>query len=176
MKAKEIANKEVNLFNSGLEEYPFSTVIIENTLILIWILTGAYLCYSLFPVIGWIYLIFGFSMVLVIMRILVCRNCYYYGKMCHTGWGKLSALYCKQGEITHFGCGLAGKMIPIFYGSMTIIPIIIGIISLVISFSLILLIALLIFITVAILSSITLRKKACEKCKMKMICKGSMAK
>lgn len=176
MTSEEIKNKKVNLFDAGLERYPLSTVILENTLILIWILSGGYLCKIILPAIGMIYLVYGFSMVYVIMRIVVCRNCYYHDKVCHTAWGKLSALYTKQGEITRFGCGFSGKMIPIFYASMVIIPLITGVISLVKYFSFVDLGILLLFITVSILSSVTFRKKACVKCKMKEICPGSLGK
>ncbi len=176
MRIEEITNKKVKLFDDGQERYSLLTVIVENTLILTWILTGGYLCKTLFPIIGLIYLIYGFSMVLVVMRILVCRNCYYYGKLCHTGWGKLSSLYCKQGEITRFGCGFSGKIIPIFYASMTFIPLIMGIISIAMKFSIFNLIILLIFFATAFLSSFSIRKKACVKCKMKEICQGSLDK
>ncbi len=176
MSTKELKNNNEKLFNAGLEKYPFSTVIIENALILSWILSGSYLCKLFLPVLGWVYLVFGMSMVLVVMRILVCKNCYYHGKMCHTGWGKLSALYCKQGEITRFGCGFTGKMIPLFYASMTFIPIIFGVVSIVMNFSFLSMSVLVVFLGVAMLSSFTFRKKACGQCKMKIICQGSLAK
>jgi hypothetical protein len=144
MNTSEIETDKPKLFNNGFEKYPITTVLLENSLMLIWILTGAYLCALISPTVGWVYLAFGLSMVLVIMRILVCRNCYYYSKRCHTGWGKLSAMYCKPGNISRFGCGAAGAVIPIFYSSMALIPLILGIISFVKSFTSIALIILLV--------------------------------
>ncbi len=171
-----MSKEESKLFDGGLEEYPISTVIIENTLMLLWLLIGSYLCGTISPLTGWIYLGFGLSMVLVVMRILVCGNCYYHGKICHTGWGKLSALYCKQGDIRQFGCGAGGAIVPGFYGSMALLPVVLGIISLVQSFSILNLAIMLSFIVIVILSSHTFRKKACVQCKMKDICPGSLDK
>lgn len=164
------------LFEEGLENFSLKTVVTENILFLFWILLGSYLCATLSKVVGWTYMIYGFSMVIVFMRILVCKNCYYHGKWCHSGWGKLSALYCKQGEITRFGCGAGGAIIPIFYGSMALIPIILAVITLIKSFSLLILGILVLFIPVVALSSTILRKKACVQCKMKNLCPGSLDK
>lgn len=164
------------LFEEGLEIFPLKTMVAENILFLFWILLGSYLCASLSKVVGWAYLIYGSSMLIVFMRILVCKNCYYHGKWCHSGWGKLSALYCKQGEITRFGCGAGGAIIPIFYGSMALIPIILAVITLIKSFSILILGILVLFIPVVALSSTILRKKVCVQCKMKNLCPGSLGK
>lgn len=171
-----MTKKEVKLFNEGLEEFPVSTIILENTTLLLWILAGSYLCYVFMPIIAYTYLAYGLSMVLVIMRILVCKNCYYHGKKCHTGWGKLSALYTKKGKIEKFGCGAGGAVIPVFYGSMALLPLILAVIVLINNFSIATLITLLVFLPIVYLSSTGFRKKACVQCKMKEICPGSLDK
>ena len=47
------------------------------------------------PIVSWIYLI-----ILIIVQIslkkLNCTSCYYYGKWCYLGWGKLAALCFKK--------------------------------------------------------------------------------
>jgi len=148
--------KEEKIFQDGLEEYPISTIIIENLFMFLWIAYGTFLCWILVPLVAWIYLAFGLIMVLCVMRILVCKNCYYHGKRCHLGWGKLSAMYCKQGELTHFGCGFSGAIIPIVYGSMALLPLIFGIISIFKTFSLINICTIVIFLLIVIMSSFTL--------------------
>ncbi len=160
----------------GLDEYPISTVIVENLFVFLWIAVGAYLCWKLVPMIGWIYLAFGLAMVLCVMRVLVCKNCYYHGKLCHTGWGKLSALYCRQGELSQFCCGFAGTIIPLFYGSMTLFPLILGTISIVKAFSLFGLCTIVVFLFIAVMSSYILRKRSCTVCRMRNMCPGSAAK
>jgi hypothetical protein len=157
----------------GLETYPLKTILTENIFMLLWITIGTYLIWTFKPTIAWAYLAFTLTMVLFIMRILVCKNCYYHGKFCHTGWGKLSALYCKQGKIEHFGCGFSGAIIPIFYGSIALLPLILGITTLIKAFSIVNLIVIVGFVVVVVMSSYTLRKKACGVCKMRDLCPGA---
>jgi hypothetical protein len=169
-----MAIKQKELFEDGLDEYPLGTVVIENLFMVLWLMIGTYLCWLLKPVVAWGYLVFGLVMVLAVMRVLVCRNCYYHGKRCHTGWGKVSALYCNQGEISGFGCGVGGAIIPVFYGSIALVPLVLGVISTVKDFSLIKIGVLVGFLVIVIMSSVTLRKKSCGVCKMKGVCPGSV--
>ena len=171
-----MTKEKKEIFENGLDEYPISTVFIENLFMFLWIAIGAFLCWMLVPLIGWIYLIFELTMVLFVMRILVCKHCYYHGKLCHTGWGKLSAIYCQQGELSHFGCGIGGAIIPIFYGAMALLPLIFGIISIINTYSFFKICIIIIFLFVVVMSSFTLRKRSCEICKMKNMCPGSAAK
>ncbi len=170
-----MTKEKKELFQEGREEFPVSTMVVENLFIFLWMTLGAFLCWQFEPLVGWIYLAFGFTMVLVVMRILVCKNCYYHGKRCHTGWGKLSALYCEQGEVERFGCGAGGAIVPMFYGSMALLPLVLGTITTVKAFTLIKIIQLAVFLFIVVMSSFTLRKKACAVCKMKNICPGSAA-
>lgn len=176
MNKSKASDSSVKLFQEGRENFNWQTILIENALIILWILTGAYLCKTISVTLGLVYLSFGVLMVFFVMRVIVCKNCYYHGKFCHTGWGKLSALYCKQGEISQFGCGASGKLTPIFYASMTLVPVIIGGVSLVKKFALIKMGVFVVFLAVSILSSYIFRKKACVQCKMRGLCPGSLAK
>jgi hypothetical protein len=115
-------------------------------------------------------------MVLYVMRILVCRNCFYYNKRCHTGWGKLSAIYCQQGELNDFGRGIGGAIIPIFYGLMALVPFVLAVISMIQHFSIIIMSLAIVFLFIVVMSSVVLRKKSCVTCQMKHICPGSAAR
>lgn len=160
----------------GCEEYPLPIVFIENLFMLSWILLGAFLCRMAVPVAGWIYLAFGLTMAGWVMRVVVCGNCYYHGKLCHVGWGKLSALYCRPGDISRFGKGMGGAMIPVFYGLMAVVPLVFGILSAVKSFSILKAGLILLFLFLVLMSSFVLRKKGCEACRMRNVCPGSAAK
>ena len=100
---------KVNIFEQGLEEYPKVSIVLENLLMVIWIAIGTLACWFLHPLIAWIYLALAIIMVGVVLRKLVCTNCYYYGKWCHTGWGKLSALLFKQGDMEKFSMGIGHR-------------------------------------------------------------------
>lgn len=164
------------LFEGGVEKYPTFNVLLDNLLIFLWIFFGGYLCWFFMPVIGWIYLGFGLIMVLGILRVIVCQNCYYHGKKCHSAWGKLSAMYCRQGDYHKFGAGIIGPIILTFWGSMALVPIILGVISIIQYFSFLKLVLMVTFFIIVMLSAIILRKDTCGKCKMKYLCPGSASR
>lgn len=166
-----------NKFNEkGIEEFPKPTVIFGNFMMISWIGVGAAACYLFYPLAAWIYIAFAFVMVYVILRKLVCMNCYYYGKRCALGWGKLSALLFKKGHVEDFADAAGLKLAAPTYGLLTLVPLVLVIVSIVKSFSIgkIAMAALLLLISVY--SGFISRKKTCGECKMKFICPGSAAK
>jgi len=71
------------------ENYPFWIVILSNIVEFTVYGTGAFVIYK----IGWIWLIlYVLYIVWLVIRLLrrSCVNCYYYGKVCAFGKGKLS--------------------------------------------------------------------------------------
>ncbi|MBU4313562.1 MAG: hypothetical protein KJ821_02025, partial [Actinobacteria bacterium] len=127
---------EIKIYEQGLEEYPMSSIILGNVLMLLWIVLGTLGCWLFHPVVAWIYLVFTIVMVFIVLRKLVCTDCYYYDKWCCMGWGKLSALFFKKGRIENFPNSLGLKLAPFTYGLLSLIPLILIIISLVQKFTL----------------------------------------
>lgn len=165
--------KETKIYNQGIEAYAKIDIILGNLLMLLWITIGTIACWFLRPLIAWIYLFFAILMVFVILRRMVCPNCYYYGKWCSMGWGKLSALFFKKGDIEDFSTSLGIKLAPITYGLLTIIPLILIIISFFKGFSIFKAVVLILLLLVSFYSGAISRKKTCAKCKMRMICPGT---
>ena len=168
--------KEIKIYKEGLEEYPKSSMILGNFLMLLWIALGTIACWFLFPLVAWIYFVFAIMMVFVVLRKLVCTHCYYYGKWCHIGWGKLSALLFKKGDIEKFSTSVGIKIAPFVYGSLTLIPLVLLIISMFDEFTLFKLSIPVLLLLVGFYSGTIGRKKSCAKCKMRLICPGSAIK
>jgi hypothetical protein len=164
------------LFEGGVEQYSSTNVFVDNLLIFLWIFLGGYLCWFFIPIIGWIYLAFGLIMVLGILRIIICQNCYYHGKKCHSAWGKLSAMYCRKGDYRKFGAGIIGPVILAFWSSMALVPLILAVISIIRYCSLFKIVMVVTFFIIVVLSAVILRKDACGKCKMKYLCPGSASR
>jgi hypothetical protein len=83
------------------ENYPVTTVIGSNLLsVLIWGI-GAYILYQF----GLIWLI-GYVLYILLLefRLLIghCVDCYYYGKTCAFGKGRLSSLFFRKGSPEQF--------------------------------------------------------------------------
>jgi len=114
-------------------------------------------------------------MIFVVLRKLVCTNCYYYGKQCALGWGKLSALFFSQGSIDQFSTCVGIKAAPITYGLLTLIPLVFCIVALVQEVTVLKVVVLVLLLAVSVYSGAISRKMACTNCKMRLICPGSAA-
>jgi len=166
---------KIKLNEQGLEEYPKAGIILGNILLLVWIALGTIACWYLSPPVAWIYLALAIVMVFVVLRKMICVHCYYYGKWCSTGWGKLSALFFKQGDLEKFATCPGFIVAPLTYGSLILIPILLIVISLLDEFSTEKIIVLGLLVVVSI-SGVINRWKSCAHCKMQTICPGAAAK
>ncbi|RLI55425.1 MAG: hypothetical protein DRO93_11945 [Candidatus Thorarchaeota archaeon] len=164
------------LYEKGFEEYPITTVITQNLFFLIYFGIGfiGLLPLKLFniPIISLLYAIFLIVMLLFVLRKHLCTNCYYYGKRCSTGWGKLSSLMFKE-RSGNYESGI--KLAGITWGLATLMPVIGIIISLILNFTIYELGLILLFISLTPVNFI-LHKNSCKKCKMRNICPASMVK
>jgi hypothetical protein len=96
-----------------LEEYPFAFVLGQNLFFILYFGIGFLGMLSLqiasFPIVSFAYGLFLVLMLVFVLRKHLCTNCYYYGKMCSTGWGLLFALLFKKGSGNYMlGTRLAG--------------------------------------------------------------------
>jgi len=167
---------KVEFYEQGLEEYPKLGILLGNFVMLLWIALGTIACWFLYPLVAWIYLAFAIIMVFAVLRKLVCTNCYYYDKWCCTGWGKLSALFFKKGDIKKFSSSYGLKLAPLAYGLLTLIPLISVVISLTQGFTIPKIVVLILLLLISFYSGTINRKKTCAKCKMRLICPGSAVK
>lgn len=166
------------LYEKGLENYPKPTAALTNILLLFWFGFAAYGMSTLkiegLPIISILYLSFTLVMLVFVLRKHLCTHCYYYGKWCGSGWGKLSkCLFKEKSGSYEFGIKLAGMT----WGLLTIIPII------AIPLAMFLYRGFLVnggiclagFIVIMIINQFG-RKKGCSQCKMRYICKASAVK
>lgn len=167
---------ECELCAEGWEEYPKGYALLSNLPMLIWIGLGTAACWFLYPLIAWIYLTVALIMLYIVLRRLVCVNCYYYGKWCSIGWGKLAALLFKQGDIERFADSPGLKVAPMTYGTLTLVPVVLLTISLIKDFAIHKLVIMILLLLISFYNGVLSRKKSCARCKMNTICPGSLAK
>lgn len=167
---------KTTLYEPGLEAYPKSGAILDNLVMLLWMALGTIACRFVSPLAGWLYLVFAIGMVYVVLRKLVCTNCYYYDKWCAIGWGKLAARFFKPGKIEDFNTCAGIKIAPATYGALTFIPLVLLVISLVQQFSLLKIAVLILLLLISFYSGTVSRKKSCARCKIRPVCPGSAMK
>lgn len=151
------------------ENYPPQFILISNIFQIIIYIIGAYIIYQFG--IMWMFLYLAFILFLEIKLLRKsCVNCYYYGKYCAFGKGKLCSLFFKKGDSKKFSSRkiTCKNIIPDFM--VSIIPMILGIIRLIINFDWFLLALLLVlFFLVSFGNSFIRGSLACKYCKQKEI-------
>lgn len=155
--------------NHCYENYPLGTVAISALLSYsIWII-GFYILLGFGILISVLYLVYCLIME---FRVLTksCVNCYYYGKMCFSGKGKVCGALFKKGESGGFADRKISwkEILPDFF--VSIIPIVGGMILLLTTFSwpvLISMIVILLLMTVG--NSLVRGSLACKYCRQREI-------
>ena len=169
---------EQKLFDNGIEQVNLSYAILENIVFILLTIFGFLIMYPLniigIPIVSIVYVIFILVMLGFVLRRQLCTTCYYYDKMCHCGWGKVSSKMFKK------DCGNleSGAKLALFTWAITMGLPIFGMIIVLILGKSTLIYELIVFIPFIILVIITaiLHFKVCEKCKMRFICPASAAK
>lgn len=149
---------------SCYENFPGWIVFISNLLNILIYAIGFYIILQIGLVYAVLYLLYvGLLEVRVMDK--SCRNCYYYGKNCAFGKGKLCSLFFKKGNKKFIEREIGWKdLIPDFLVSL--IPIIAGIILLIIDFRwLILLLIIILAILMSLGNAFVRGQLACKYCK-----------
>jgi len=149
------------------ENYPFWMVIISNIVSLSIYIIGGFLVYQ----IGLIWFLLYILYILILEVKLLrghCVNCYYFGKTCFSGKGRLSSLFFKKGEPAKFNdIKITWKDIITDF-LVTVIPLIAGIFILIKGFNwTILLLVVLLFFLGFVGSGLVRGQLACKYCKQR---------
>ena len=168
--------KNSNLYQAGKECFSVGWILFENALLFLNWGLGFYLLLPFkafgISILSWLYLC-----VIIVVQILLkkhyCSLCYYYGKRCHLGWGKLScALFKRDSGNRKIGTKLTLSYI-LQLPVITVLALIAGFVY---GFTGAYIFWLGVFIFVNVFQGVFLRKKTCALCKMRFCCPGSAAK
>jgi len=149
------------------EQYPIATVIVSNLLSLLIYGIGAYIFFRS----GIIWVVAYIVYILVLEFRLIgghCRDCYYYGKTCAFGKGRLSSLFFQKGDPEKFSAReLTGKdIVPDFLAF--ILPVLAGILLLVQDFSLAILFLVIALVLLGFPGNALVRERlACRYCRQR---------
>ena len=86
--------------NGCYENYPLWMVILANTLSISTYIIGAFILYGFGIIFSALFLLFCLIMEIRLLK--SCVNCYYYGKTCAFGKGRLSSNLFKKGDPHRF--------------------------------------------------------------------------
>jgi hypothetical protein len=154
----------------GYECYPWWTVLLTNIVSLSVYAAGAYLLYLIWPWLALIFIVFMIYLETSIYRE-GCVNCYYYGRVCAFGRGKIAKVFLKKGNAKKFCEKEVGFKDFIPYSIANFIPLIAGIYLLILDFRWwILAIALWPLIVLFFGNPILFGELACKNCRQAEIC------
>lgn len=150
------------------ENFPIKKVILGNIQTFSIYIIGAIILSFLSIFISIAYFLYCLTSLIFIWKF-ICPHCYYFDKICPSGYGKVSAKISKKGDMKKFREKfkyLVGVVSPAWF-----IPLIGGIIQIAIDFSWLLLIMILIFVVIAfIILPIESKKYSCRHCKQQSLC------
>ncbi len=153
--------------NCCYEDYPLWIVLLSNLLSISIYIIGAYIISGLGLIYSVIYLFYCLFLEIRILKI-SCTNCYYYGKACGFGKGKISALFFKKGDTSKFNEREINwkDMIPDML--IFIIPLIAGILILIYNFSWFILLLIIILLILSFAGNAIIRGfLTCKMCKQR---------
>ena len=149
------------------EKYPIWIVILSNLVSLSIYGLGFVVIFRLGLIFSIIYLMYAFILEYRLIKY-HCVNCYYYGKTCGFGRGRLSSLLFENGDVSRFCIKemTFKDMIPDIL--ISLIPFVIGIALLTVKFEFFLLFTLLLMLILSTIVSAYIRGTlTCKYCKQK---------
>ena len=151
------------------ENYPLWMVFVSNLVSVLTYLAGAIIIFQVGVVWAVLYLIFIGALEFKLIKG-HCVDCYYYGKRCTFGKGKLSSWFFKKGNSKKFAkIKITWKnILPDFL--VSIIPILVGIALLIINFNLLILTLIILLIILTSAGNGFVRGAlACNHCKQRKL-------
>jgi hypothetical protein len=100
------------------------------------------------------------------MLALICARCYYYDRRCATGVGKVVALFVKKGQEEEFGQTASQKGITLLLAVVLLLPLVGGIVSLVVGYSMLRLVLLVALVVLLIAGLAPHPRLVCSHCKL----------
>ncbi|MBI4702991.1 MAG: hypothetical protein HY744_17890 [Deltaproteobacteria bacterium] len=160
----------------GAESFSTWWILGENLLFLATWVAGGWL---LWPVAlgGWPVATMGWALCVLVLQILLkkhnCSGCYYYGKSCHLGWGRLAALlFAQDSGNPRIGVVLA---VPMYMAPPPLLLIAGVVIGVLLPVGAAHWVVLGVFVALNA-ASFALRPKGCGRCKVRAVCPGSAAR
>ncbi|MFC1952143.1 hypothetical protein ACFLV8_00710 [Chloroflexota bacterium] len=151
--------------NECYESYPVWVIIIANLVSVCVYTIGALIIYQIGTIWFVLYLLYILLLEVKLLRT-GCINCYYYGKYCAFGKGKLSRLLFKKGNPDIFSQKQIAWKDTVPDILVSVIPVTIGVVLLILNFNWLLLLGVIILLLLtSIGNGVTRGSLACKHCK-----------
>jgi hypothetical protein len=114
-----------------------------------------------------IYIIYSMIALTLILPLSRCVSCFYHGKPCNTGWGKVAAYLFKKGDeskyVDHYNYA-------IFLHLLWLVPLLVAFLQLVRRRDIWVLVIFVAYILVLFVEKVVLKKLCCKRCHQREFC------
>ena len=152
---------------SFCENYPVHIIIIHWIILLLAFTLGIYILRGLHYMLAIIYIVYSLTALTLILPLSRCVSCFYYGKLCNTGWGKIAAYLFKKGDeskhVEHYNYA-------IFLHLLWLVPLLVALLQLVRQREILALSIFVIYLFILFVEKIILKKLGCKRCHLREFC------
>lgn len=152
--------------NGCYENYPLWMVLLSNALSISIYIAGTLILYQFGIIFAVLYLVFCLFMEIRLLKN-GCVNCYYYGKTCAFGKGRLSSYFFKRGDVSLFSAKEISWYHILADFMVSLLPLAGGIILLINKFDWIILLLIIIILILALGGNAFIRSLSCKNCKQR---------
>ena len=149
------------------ENYPKHIIAIRWIILLTTFGLGTYILCDLHYALAIVYIIYSVIALILILPLSRCVNCFYHGKLCNTGWGRVAFYLFKKGDeskyVEHYNYA-------IFLHLLWLVPLLAALLQLVRKRDVLVLSILVIYLFILFIEKIVLKKLCCKKCHQKESC------
>ena len=149
------------------ETYPAGVIIARWVILTIAFILGIFILSRIKPALGIIYALYALYALTLVLPRSRCVNCYYYGRACNTGWGKVAAYLYGKGEESRYTEHYAYA---VFLHLLWIIPLLASFFKLILAKSTFYVIFVLVYVLVLWLEKVALKRWACRRCHQREFC------
>ena len=152
---------------SFCENYPVHIIIIHWIILLLAFALGIYILHGLHYVLAIIYIVYSLTALTLILPLSRCVSCFYYGKLCNTGWGKIAAYLFKKGDESKY---VDYYNYAIFLHLLWLGPLFVALLQLVRKREILALSIFVIYLFILFVEKIILKKLGCKRCHLREFC------
>lgn len=149
------------------ESYPKYIIVIRWIILLLAFALGIYILLELHHTLAILYIIYSVIALTLILPLSRCVSCFYYGKFCNTGWGKIAAYLFKKGDEARY---VDNYNYVIFLHLLWLIPLLAVFLQLVRGRNIWVLVIFVAYILVLLVEKIVLKKLCCKRCHQREFC------
>jgi hypothetical protein len=149
------------------ESYPQLVIVIRWIILGTIFALGVYILWDIREVLGLAYIIYSLAALTLVLSLSRCASCFYYGRACNTGWGRVAAYLFPKGDESRY---VENYSYSVFLHLLWLIPLGGGLFQLARSRSLVALCLVAGYAFLLLVEKIALKKLACVRCHQREFC------